>query len=38
MGTNEGLSMRVIRKILFVLIVLIFMFAIISFASKNELH
>lgn len=38
MGTNEGLSMRVIRKVLFVLIVSIFMFAIMSFASKNELH
>ena len=38
MGTNEGLSFGIIRKILFVLIVSIFMFAVISFASKNELH
>ena len=36
MGTNEGLSFGVIRKILFVLIVLIFMFAIVSFASKTD--
>ena len=38
MGTNEGLSFGVIRKILFVLIVSIFMFAIVSFASKTDVN
>ena len=34
METNNGLSLGIIRKVLFVLIISIFMFAAVSFASK----
>ncbi len=36
MGTNEGLSFGIVRKILFVAIILIFVLAMVSFASKSE--
>lgn len=38
MGTNEKLSFAMIRKILFLLIITIFTFAIVSFASKSEVN
>ena len=38
METNNGLSLGIIRKVLFVLIISIFMFAAVSFASKSEMN